>query len=114
MTDWNGLKGTENMDDKITLKKKPLTVTGTAKQKAEIAMVNLAGHARSQMHFITQDVQEVKNVLKDEGLWSGNERVQDAFRRLFLTLDNVTTWADTLKENVEIYMGRKDPDRKES
>lgn len=92
------------MDNKITSKEK---------QKAETMIVNLAGHARSQMHFIAQDVQEVKNVLKDEGLWTGNERVQDAFRRLFQTLDNVTTWADTLKENVEIYMGRKDPDRKE-
>lgn len=101
-------------NSRITLKKEPLIVTGTAKQKAEIAMVNLAGHARSQMHFIAQDVQEVKNVLKDEGFWNGNERVQDAFRRLFLTLDNVTTWADTLKENVEIYMGRKDPGRKEN
>lgn len=88
-------------------------ITSKEKQTAEIVMVNLAGHARSQMHFITQDAQEVKNVLKDEGLWSGNERVQDAFRRLFLTLDNVTTWADTLKENVEIYMGRKTPDGKE-
>lgn len=87
--------------------------TSTEKQKAETMIVNLAGHARSQMYFIAQDAQEVKNVLKDEGLWSGNERVQDAFRRLFLTLDNVTTWADVLKENVEIYMGRKTPDRKE-
>lgn len=89
-------------------------ITSTEKQKAEIAMVNLAGHARSQMQFIAQDVQEVKNVLKDEGLWAGSERVQDAFKRLFLTLDNITTWADTLKENVEIYMGRKAPDGKEN
>lgn len=88
-------------------------ITSTEKQKAEIAIVNLAGHARSQMLFIAQDVQEVKNVLKDEGLWAGSERVQDAFKRLFLTLDNVTTWADVLKENVEIYMGRKVPDKKE-
>ncbi len=89
-------------------------ITSTEKQKAENMMVNLAGHARSQMLSIAQDVQEVKNVLKDEGFWSGNERVQDAFKRLFLTLDNVTTWAETLKENVEIYMGRKAPDGKES
>ena len=88
-------------------------IISTEKQKAENMMVNLAGHARSQMLFIAQDVQEVKNVLKENGWWAGNEQVQDAFRRLFQTLDNVTTWADTLKENVEIYMGRKTPNRKE-
>ena len=88
-------------------------ITSTEKQKAEAMIVNLAGHARSQMQFIAQDAQEVKDVLKDEGLWYDNEHVQDAFRRLFQTLDNVTTWADTLKENVEIYMGRKAPDKKE-